>query len=525
MSHAGSGTTLRLDLSDGRLWNGGQEVPLTPTSFSMLRYFVLHPNRLIPKQELLKQVWPDTHVSEGLIKDYVRRIRRVLGDDPAEPAFIETARGRGYRYIGDIAVTGATNTEQPLSPAPQLVPSVAVLPFADKSDGADQAYFSAGISEDIIAELSRFRSLVVIARDSSFLYGARPTAFDRVGRELDVQYIVEGSVRKSGKRLRIHARLVEAKSGACIWAESYDRELSDVFAVQDELSRAIVSTLVGHLEEFGRQRAARKRPDSLKVYENLLLGDWHLRQGSEEDILMARRMFQRAIELEPTNARAHAEMAFSYLTEFWSNWTTTPKAAVDKAFALASKAVTLDRLDSRAHIYLAAAYHYGKSNYEAAELEYDKANQLNPNDYDVYCLRSWLLALAGRSEQGIACAEQAIRLSPSTTEDCRVAQCFAAYSARQYDEALSALRDIAEPTNHVNACFAMCYAQLGRHAEAKRAMTDYLTKASEEFADFPGVDRESWRQYWTIRYPFKYSVDLEHLLEGLLKAGLPIAAN
>ncbi len=522
MPCVGSGTTLRLDLSDGRLWNGGQEVALTPTSFSMLRYFVLHPNRLITKQELLKQVWPETHVSEDLVKDYVRRIRRVLGDDPAEPAFIETARGRGYRFVGDIAVSGAGNAEQSLSPARGSPPSIAVLPFADKSDGADQEYFSDGIAEGIIAELSRFRSLVVIARDSSFLFGAQPAAIDRLARELDAQYVLRGSVRKAGDRVRIHAQLIEAASGAYIWAEHYDRELKDIFSLQDEVSGAIVSTLVGRLEAFGRQRVARKGPDNLMAYEYLLLGDQHLRQGSMEGVLKARQMFQRAIDLEPTNARAHAEMAFSYLNEFWSVWTTAPEAAVDRAFALASKAVAMDELDSRAHIYLAAAYHYGKSNFELAEVEYNKAFELNPNDYDFYCLRSWLLALSGRAEEGIACAEQAIRLSPLTTEDCRAAQFCAAYTVRRYDEAVTALGSIVEPTNEVNAYLAMCYAQLARDVEARRAITGYIAVAREEMGDFPGEDGERWRQYWTRRFPFKHAEDLEHLLEGLHKAGLAL---
>lgn len=514
-----------LDLAAGQLTADDRRIPLTPTLFSMLRHFALNPGRLITKQELLDEIWPDTHVTEGLVKDYVRKIRTILKDDAERPRYIETARGMGYRLVGDIIVSGTSNAQKMATSAQQRVPSVAVLRFADTSDGAEQEYFSVGIADDIIAELSRFRSLVVIARDSSFLYGAEPAAIDRLALELAAEYVVRGSVRKAGDRVRINVQLIEAASGTCIWAEHYDRQLADVFAVQDDVARAVVSTLIGHLEEFGRQRAARKRPESLMVYDYLLIGNWHLRQGVEADVLKARQMFQRAIELEPTNARAHAEMAFSYLIEFWSDWSLAPQEAVAKAFGLARKAISLDALDSRAHLYLAAAYHYGKSNFEAADLEYDKAIQLNPNDYDVFCLRSWLLALSGRAEQSIACAEQAVRLSPLTTEDCRVAQCFAAYGSRRYAEALAALRSIAEPTNRVNAYLAMCYAQLGRDTEAKCAMTDYLAEASEKIADYPGANGDAWRRYWSTRYPFKDAEDLEHLLEGLYKAGLPLASR
>ncbi len=516
-----SDAELRLDLLDGRLWDGEREVALTPKSFSMLAYFVSHPNRLISRQELLDRIWPTTHVSEGSVKDYVRQIRRALGDSSSTPAYIETVRGRGYRYVGDIAVTGSESPRRP-EPAPiESAQSIAVLPFADMSDDADQAYFAAGIAADIVAELSRFRSLIVIARDSTSFYGDTQTTLDRVASDLDVRYILKGSVRRSAQKVRIHVQLIEIEGGASIWAKRYDRDLNDIFSVQDEVSRAIVSTLVGHIEEFGRRRAARKRPENLEVYDYLLLGDWHLRLGSREDVLMARNMFQRAIDLEPTNARAHAEMAFSYLTELWSDWTVAPQAAGDKAFLLARKAVELDRLDSRAHLYLAVAYHYGKSDLEAAEIEFDRAEDLNPNDYDAFCLRSFLFAYSGRAEQGVACAERAIRLSPLTTEDCRVAQCVASYSAHKYDEALRALQNIVDPANKVNAYLAMCFAQLGRGAEAKAAMVAFLAAARNEVADFPGTNSDGWRRYWTARNPFKDPRDFDHMFEGFRKAGLP----
>ena len=185
----------------------------------------------------------------------------------------------------------------------------------------------------------------------------------------------------------------------------------------------------------------------------------------------------------------------------------------------------LDDLDSRAHLYLAAAYHYGASNFEAASLEYDKAIQLNPNDYDAFCLRSWLLALSGQAEQGISCAETALRLSPLTTEDCRVAQCFAAYGTQRYDDALAALCSITEPTNDVNAFTAMCHAQLGQDAKAKAAMSDFLAAVPKATADHPGDSQNGWRSYWATRYPFKHDEDFEHFLEGLSKAGLPIASR
>ncbi len=514
-------SALHFDPGDARLWVDGRESQLTPTQASMLRYFTLNSNRVISKQELLDEVWPDTHVTEDLVKDYVRRLRRILDDDPSQPRFIETVRGLGYRFVGSVSTPGVDDLTQSAVAASRSATSVAVLPFADASDGENQAYFSAGIAEDILAELSRFRSLVVIAGDSSFSYDAQTASATQVGRELDAQFVLRGSVRRAGDRLRIHAQLIEAESGVCVWAEGFDRRLEDVFAVQAEVSAAIVTTLVGHLEDFGRRRAAHKEPDDLAVYDCLLLGNWHLRQGGKPNVLEARRLYRRAIELEPTYARAHAELAFSYLQEFWSDWSEDYKAAVDMAHALAQKALALDELDSRAHLYLGVTYRSAVGNFDLAEAEFRRAHKLNPNDYDLFCLRAWNLALSGKAEEGIACAAHAIRLSPLATEDCYSAQCVAAYSAGHYDEALMTLSNIPEPSNIVNAYRAMCYAQLGLEPEARRAMADYLANASTDMAAYPGTNSDRWREFWAVNTPFNDPKDLEHLLDGLRKAGLP----
>ncbi len=514
----------RLDVYSKRLLADDTAIALTPKLFSMLRFFAENPGRLITKQELLDQIWPDTHVADGLVKDYVRKIRNVLNDDAEQPSFIETARGMGYRLIGDIPVSGGDSTAG--SPtAARLTPTVAVLPFTDASDGMDQEHFATGIAEDIIAELARFRILTIIASESSFLHGAEPPDLGNLAHRLAAEYIVRGSVRRAGGRVRVNVQLIEPGSGRLVWAENYDRRTDDVFAVHDDIACAIASKLAGYMEETGRRRAARKRPQSLSAYEHLLLGNWHLKQGTEQGVAKAREMFQTAIDLEPTYARAHAEMAFSYMLEFWSDWTLSPDRAAASALALAQEATGLDHLDARAHLYLASAYHYADANFTAAGLAYDRAIQLNPNDYDAFCLRSWLLALSGQADEGIACAEQAIRLSPLTTEDCRVAQCFAAYGAKRYEYALEALLSIAEPTAHVKAFLAMCHAQLGQHDAAARAMSDFLAMTSGQFAGDPGGSRNGWRNYWATRYPFKDKANLQHMLEGLAKAGLPMGRS
>ena len=270
------------------------------------------------------------------------------------------------------------------------------------SGDPEQEYFSDGISEDIITALSKFRSLFVIARNSAFAYKGQSVNVGKIGKELGVAYVVEGSVRKADTRVRITAQLVEAATGNHIWAERYDRDLEGIFAVQDEVTRKIVSTLTGHLEEYDRQRAMGKKTEDLAAYDCLLLGNHCLNQHSMDGILQARQMFQRAIDLEPANARAHTGLARTYLDEIWTAF-AVPEGAAEQAFVMAKKAVALDEFDGRARVYLAQAYFLVKSNFELSKIQFDKALDLNPNDADGYCLKGWCHALSGQA--GSACLE------------------------------------------------------------------------------------------------------------------------
>ena len=508
-------------LTEGQLRSGDRSIELTPTEYTMLRYFALNAGRLIAKEELLDQVWPSTFVTEDLVKDYVRKLRRVLHDDPKRPRFIETVRGRGYRFVGEIEVTGVDAMVQSAVRDAVSAPSVIVLPFPDASDDGSQGHFSAGIAEDIIMQLSRFRSLVVIAFDTSSLYDGEAVSSSDAGRETRAQYVVRGRVQKAGNRVRIYVQLIETAGGACIWAERFDRALDDIFAVQDEISAAVVHHLVGRIEDSERRRAIRKQPDSLAVHDLILLGNWHFRQYTEEGVLEARRLYNRALALESSNARAHAELALNYLQEFWSDWTVDKPAAGQTGYGLAKKAVSLDEYDSRASLYLATAHFYVGREYDLAEAEFQRTYVLNPNDHDMFCLRAWLLALSGRADEGIACAAHAIRLSPLTPEGCCEAQCVAAYSTGRYAVALEALDGILEPTNDSNAYRAMCHAQLGHDPEAQRFMAEYLSTAAKEMTNYPGDDADLWRRHWATTTPFKNPSDQEHLLEGLRMAGMP----
>jgi TolB-like protein len=428
---------------------------------------------------------------------------------------------RVYRIAGDRSGTDAASPAREPLALPDR-PSIAVLPFNNMSGDPDQEYFADGLTGDVITQLSRFRSLFVIGSTSSFVYKGQAPKVQDVGRELGVAYVAQGNVRKAGNRVRITVELVEAATGQQLWAERYDRDLEDIFAVQDEVASKVVSTLAGQIVDTDRRRAAGKRTVDLAAYELALLGEQAEREFTRGGVLRARALFQQAIERDPGNARAHASMARSFLDELWSNWSTDWNAAAELALDWAQRAVALDALDNRARVNLGVAYHLGKGNFEAAQVQFAKALELNPNDADAYCLQGWCHVYAGEGDEAIACTDKAMRLSPFDIYECHSAQVAAHYIARRYAEALTSLGRIPDPGYEIDAYRAACCAQLGRDAEARQAMDAYMREASDEIANWPGEDPEGWRRHWAQSQPFQDTDNLEHLLDGFRKAGMPV---
>ena len=428
---------------------------------------------------------------------------------------------RVYRIAGDRSGTDAASPAREPLALPDR-PSIAVLPFNNMSGDPDQEYFADGLTGDVITQLSRFRSLFVIGSTSSFVYKGQAPKVQDVGRELGVAYVAQGNVRKAGNRVRITVELVEAATGQQLWAERYDRDLEDIFAVQDEVASKVVSTLAGQIVDTDRRRAAGKRTVDLAAYELALLGEQAEREFTRGGVLRARALFQQAIERDPGNARAHASMARSFLDELWSNWSTDWNAAAELALDWAQRAVALDALDNRARVNLGVAYHLGKGNFEAAQVQFAKALELNPNDADAYCLQGWCHVYAGEGDEAIACTDKAMRLSPFDIYACHSAQVAAHYIARRYAEALTSLGRIPDPGYEIDAYRAACCAQLGRDAEARQAMDAYMREASDEIANWPGEDPEGWRRHWAQSQPFQDTGNLEHLLDGFRKAGMPV---
>ncbi len=317
---------------------------------------------------------------------------------------------RVYRVATERLPSAATSPATKPLPLPDK-PSIAVLPFTNMSGDPEQEYFSDGITEDIITELSRFRSLFVIARNSSFHYKGQSPKVQDVGRELGVAYVVEGSVRKAGNRVRITAQVVEAASGNHLWAERYDRDLEDIFALQDEMTQTIVGAVEPELSAAERERAVRKPPESLDAWETYQRGLWYLWGFTKDGLAEAQRILRRAQELDPGFATAYAFESYAHYLDVMLGFTEAPGESLEAASTAAKQALALDDKDPVAYFALGRVYMLqGKHDASIAELE--TAIALSPSFAQAHLGIGAALILSGRLEEAAEALDKAIRLSP-----------------------------------------------------------------------------------------------------------------
>ena len=385
-------------------------------------------------------------------------------------------------------------------------PSIAVLPFRNMSDDSAQQYFSDGITEDIITELSRFRSLTVIARHSSFAFRDRSYDIVEVAQKLGVQCIVEGSVRRAGDRMRVTARLLDAQSGSQLWSEHYDHELADIFEVQDQIVQAIVTTLPGRINVAGMRQARRKRPENLTAYDYFLRGCEHYLTMDRMEEPAARQWFEKALALDPNLAIAYAWMAGLHLRDWYID--LSPNGP-EQALALAKRAVSLDPNDSQCQSNLGAIKLYRKE-FDEAAVQFERALELNPNDSYNFVHMAWLAAYCGRPREGLDWMGKTSRLNPYPPPWFDCSKGMILYGLHRYAEAIASFkRAVMLGTWEFVYLVAAC-GQLGRLEEAAAYNALFL-------AEHPQM---SLHQFAAIE-PYENPADLEHLVEGLRKAGLP----
>ena len=392
-------------------------------------------------------------------------------------------------------------------------PSVAVLPFTNMSGDPEQEFFADGVAEDIITALSRYPSLFVIARNSSFTFKGRAVDVKQVGRQLGVRYVLEGSLRKAGNHIRVTAQLVEAETGNHIWAERYDRALLDIFAVQDEITEAATIAVAPAIRDAELRRALRKPTGNLDAWAAYQRGVWHLLRDNPDDNARAQKFFQWAIDLDPTFAEGYRGLAVAYIQAAGQPQTRGPNEWLNLAESLARRAIALDGADAQAHSALAEARLYSHGDYEGARAEAERALALSPNLASAHLALAATLIFSGHPQEGLVALERSIRLDPHNPMLANRLNLLALglYFSGDYNAAVEA----AERALRTNPDYPLPYrwlaaalGQLGRTAEAREA----LEKAT-------AVSPPSFDMYVRQRVPWHRPEDHARMLEGLHKAG------
>jgi adenylate cyclase len=410
---------------------------------------------------------------------------------------------------------GSGVAARPSLPLPDK-PSIAILAFTNMSGDAEQEFFADGIAEDITTVLSKSRSLFVIARNSSFTYKGRPVAVQDIGRELGVRYVLEGSVRKAGSRVRVTAQLVEATTGGHLWAEKYDRDLADILSVQDEITRSVSEAIQPALERSERERAARKPPDSLDAWENYHRGMWHFANVDAAENEEARGFLQRAVELDPRFAPAEAALALTYLNEITLFRSDARATNIPLALEHAGRAIQIDGTDATAHAAFARALWMSGRHAESLA-EADLAVELVPNSAAAHGAQGGARLWGGRPRDAIAPLQTAMRLSPFDPLFPLWLHFIARahYWAEDYVASISAARKLLHSVPNFRQVYNTLIAALGQTGQVDEARV-VMNEGLERFGD-------GFRRFMSL--PLNELLELrpedrEHLIVGFRKAGL-----
>lgn len=503
---------LRVDPTLDEICKEGRTIKLEPKSMLLLICLAERAGEVLSVDELLDLVWKNVVVSPDSVYAAVAALRRTLGDDPKSPRYIANVARRGYRLVAPVSPwvesPADSSSNASAASAPDEKPSIAVIPFLNLSGDPGQEYFSDGVTEDIITELSRWRRISVRSRSASFRYRGAAVDMKQVARELNVRFVVEGSIRRMGERIRISAQLIDAATGGHVWSEKFDRGLDEIFSVRDRVVQTIVSTLVGRVEASDTERARRKPPLSLAAYECVLRANslsWDDPVGETE----ATRLVEKAIELDPGYALAYAVLAaLSY-----SQWDDGPKssaAALERGYALAMRGVELDAGESTCHAILGHICVHRRS-IELA-LQYSRrAVDINPNSQWNAADLGSILVYAGEPEEALTWFARSREIDPYFDQAwCWRSAGLAYMSLGRYADALSALSRVRLSAYFHTALIAACHARLGDVHRTKISAAECLSmKPDFSIARFMS------------RIPFKNTADADQLGASLRLAGLP----
>jgi len=554
------------DPSANELRRGDDTLRLEPKVMRVLCVLAEKPGAVVSREELESRVWTGLVVSYDALSNTIIKLRKAFGDDSREPRYIETISKSGYRLI---AAVEAVQTGEPKPegvefesaaaavsrkpfPARRMVlvgalllvlllalgglwlasqedrkpansldtetvvnrtrPGIAVLPFDNLSADPEQEYFSDGITEDLITDLSKLSGLLVVARNSAFAYKGSLEDEQAIGRELGVDYLLKGSVQRAGDRIRINVRLSDSRNGNNLWAERFDRKMGDIFAIQDELAAQIVSALEIEIAPEDRRRLTRDYVASVQAYDEFLRGLDHHGRRSFDDNTLSKVHYRKAIELDPGFARAYLGLALGYTREVLDGWDLTARESLDQAASLADKAERLD--PSLPQIYFVKGQvELVRRNYAAAIRHAEHAISIQPNYADAHALLGWILHFAGRPRDGLASMERAMRLNPRAPSIYRMVRGVLHYSMGDADRALEDLVPAVDANpnfQQLRIWVAAAYAAAGRLEEAQ-------WQSGEIQALYPGYSTSFVERGFPIRDP----AYLDRFVDDLRNAGLP----
>jgi TolB-like protein/Tfp pilus assembly protein PilF len=512
-----------LDIERRELFRRGERIAVEPQVFDLLVYLVQNRDHVVSREDLIVSVWGGRIVSDSTLTSRINSARMAIGDSGRDQKLIRTIPRKGLRFVGIVSTpsNGLGPVDPPaeeIRPEPRFAlplpdrPAIAVLPFTNMSGDPEQEYFSDGISGDLISALSKLRWFLVIAHSSSFTYKGKAVHLKQVAEELGVGYVLEGSVRKSGDRVRITAQLNDVSTGSHIWAERYDRDLADVFAVQDEITQSIVAAIEPQLYAAENFRAQRKPPGSLDAWDLVMRALSHYWRVTRQDNMVAQALLEKAIAMDPNYGQALGLLADSYAFGAHMGWTDLA-TAVQIAERAALAAIQADSEDPWAHHALGGVYLITRR-FDSSLAEFELALQLNPNFSQAQNYYAAALTFCGRWQEGDEAARRALRLSP---RDPFSAQYYGSASLAQFighndDEAMR----LARVAIRLRGDYAGAHRVLTA-AAGMAGQTEVATAALQELRRAQPNISLAWI---ANQVPLKQDADREHYLEGFRRAGL-----
>ncbi|MDF1774387.1 MAG: winged helix-turn-helix domain-containing protein [Rhizobiaceae bacterium] len=508
----------------------GKPVPIEPQVFNVLLHLIEKREQIVSRDALIDAVWQGRAVSDTTLSSRIFALRKAVGDTGEAQNVIRTVPRRGFRFVAEVRCDGdeaasreadgdmvdaAAARQEIMAAEPRpaaavssgpatFMPTLVVLPFRIASEGLDE-YFCDGLTEDVIANLTHFRELRVIASASSFHFRQRDVPLAEIAAKLGAGYIVDGSVLRAGDRLRVAVQLIEAASGVSLWADRYDRQLEDIFAVQDAITHMIVASLGVRMQDTALTRALLKSPSEMDAYDCLLRARRYTATLDEKMHEEARELLERAIRLDPNYAEAHALLANVYLAEYRFEANPRPDP-IERALAMALKATQLDPQSAYAHCWLAIV-HFFRKDIGKFEAEAQRAMDLNPNDPEILAEVGHYLSFQGANERGMELSGRAQKLNPLHPGWYHFSAALLHYHQCDYEDVLVDVQRISMPDFYWSHMLnAAALGQLG-HPEAAQSLA--LMKTVK-----PSIRAAAEIQKWNTP-----PQDAAHIMEGLRKAG------